>query len=134
MIVYLKDTLKTLQELNYATIKAIKFGVFGVIIADVIGIYWYLGFKKFAIAFLFVLLIILSGILLLERREIQPMENNNETERERRIRKLQEELNELKDNKKEKKKEKSNNDNSFMDGLMDFDDYNERMDKAFGTL
>lgn len=145
MIDLIKNTIRKLKELDSETLEVYNYVLFGVIIADIFGIWWYLGWKTIGGSILIVCAVILSILLILKKRrfDIEDKEVNKMGKYDEEIAKKERELKDLKEKNKKseelpKNTEKNDSerlnegiDNDF--GLPDANEYNERVKKALGT-
>jgi len=63
-----KNVIEKARKLDAKSLEAIRIGIFVVIVADIFGLWWFLGVKKLAMALLIFLIIGLVIVLLLERK------------------------------------------------------------------
>jgi len=123
-----KNSIEKIQTLELKTLEGIKYFLFGVIVVDLFGIYWYFELKKLGIALLMVTIVCLSLILILEKRRYTlKMDSKQE-----KIKQLKEELKELEQ--EEEPEENKEQKNGFDMGLPDSDEYNKRLKNAFGSF
>ena len=64
----LKETIEWVKSFDYETVKYLKYALFGLILVDFFGIYWYFKLKRIGIGFLIVLIFLFFLILMIERR------------------------------------------------------------------
>jgi len=107
----LNNVITKFKTMDRVNLESFKYFTFFIIVANMIGLYWYLQWKKFSIALLFVSMIFLTILLLLER-------------------KLPEEI---KQKKISKKDESDNEEEEEGLGLPSAEDYNERLEGALET-
>jgi len=137
MIIYLQDTIKMFKELDSATLEAIRISIFVLIVLDVIGIYWFFGLKRIAIAILMVSMLALVLVLLLERRKQKPMAkqfNSNEKqikELEEKLKKLKKENNDSEDSDYD---DENDGDDDLEFALPSAEEYNKRLEKSYGSM
>ena len=138
-----------LKKIDFETLQYIKWFIFGVLVVDIIGLYWYLRWFKLAYAVLMVCMIALFTVLMLERGKDKIMgkakdkiheleEQIKDLRKDDEIEEMQEKIDKMKEQrnkkgKKENDKEDSNNDDSDF-GLPDPDEYNERLNKSYNTF
>lgn len=105
-------------------VENMKFAIIGILVADLLGLYWYLKMKKLAIAILIVCIVFMALALYLERRKLDNMEELEEKPEKE----TKEEKKEEKKDKKEEKKEKKDDNLDF--GFGDPEGYQERVQKG----
>jgi len=129
------------RALDRKSLEAIRFAIFGIIVVDIFGLWYFLGWKKLAAALLIFLILALVIILLLERnlplepskkvkKEVKPKMQNEQTE-------TQEQPGEYLDltPKQPEKQEQSEGIFGNMDlGLPNAEEFQERAEKALGTM
>ena len=128
----LKEFNENFKKNDAKTIQTYKYMVLGLIVVDMIGVYWFLQWKSGGIAFFIVLMGDLTYILLHERR-LQDNMVFDEEDDEDSDDDGEEEVKE-KPKPKPKKKPESNQSEEVDFELPTSEEYNKRMDKAFGTF
>jgi len=125
----LNNVWKKLKELDEKTLLSYQNTIFFIVIADLIGIYYFLGLKSLGTAILIVSLVAL-GLILWLTREL-PEEKRN---KRRKPKKMEEK--EEKTEKPEEKEEEVEEESSvkFNLGLPNAEDYNKRAEAALGTF
>lgn len=156
MLKRLSDTWKNLTEMQPQTIAGLRNILFILIIADIFGVYWYLRQKKLAFSLMIVIMIFLTIVLIIERRQNNKMEQEifgnplegeleeieeeveeEETEEpaEKEEKKPKKEVKKIKKKESKEPKEETQEDNSgFGMGLPSSEEYNKRMEDAYGTI
>lgn len=114
MIERINNTIKTMKEWDIETLESIKYVCFVLIVADLFGLWWFLGWKSLAGAILIVLMVVLAIILYLmnqkgSKHEFGVFENQSEPQKPQ------------------------NQGVGDMLGLPSSEEYQERMNKAFGV-
>lgn len=123
----IKEVVKIFEEMDLETIKAYKWMIMVLIVADIFGFWWFLGLKQLAVAVLLVLVGFLTIFIIQERRRLEKMPEDEEEE--------DEDKKEDEDKPKEEKEKKTEKEEEpLFGGLPNIDEYNERMEKAYGTL
>ena len=115
----IKETISMLKGLDQATLEGIRYTLFFIIILDMGLFYWWMKWKSFALALMVVCLIILSVILLLERK-FPPEE-------------VKEEPKDKKGDDKPNKPGLNLDIDLSVPGLPNSEDYNKRLEEAIGT-
>jgi len=69
MLDKIKGVIKTFNQMSLEDIRAYKIVCIVLVVADLFGIYWYLGLKKLGIALLMVVIAFLAVFLYLEREK-----------------------------------------------------------------
>ena len=134
----LKNIWKMLESWDQKRLETYKNSLFFVIVVDLFGIYHFLGLKQLGMAIMIVSMALLGLILYLlqkfpkkrtnERRKPKKM-NEEEEKTERNL-----DIGMNEDKSKEEPKEKEKSFLEFDTGLGSSEDYNKRMEKAFGTV
>ena len=139
----LTNVIAKARALDQKSLEALRFTIFGIIIANIFGIWYLLGWKRLAAALLIFLIIALVLILLLERnlplapskkikKEDKPkMEQETETKEEYL------DLTPNQPEKQEQPKQKEQSEGVFgnMDlGLGNTEDFQDRIENALGTF
>ena len=119
----IKGTINLIKGLDKDTLEGIRWTLIFILVLDVGLFYWFMNWKKFGIALMLVLCVMLAIIMILERRF--PMEEKTEKKEEDK----KEEPKEVKEEKKEEKEEGMFNVDL---GLGSSEEYNERLKKALG--
>jgi len=119
-----------LDSWDEKTIKAYKTMLFFVIGVDLLGIYYYLSWKRLGIAIMLVSLILLGLLLYLDQK--LPPEKLIKRRKPIKMTEENQKMEEIFD--EAPKEEKESNSFGFDTGLPSSEDYNKRMDAAFGTL
>lgn len=114
MLERLKNIKQKLEEMPAETLQTYKYALFGIVIADVFGIWWYMGWKQLGGALLIISLIALAIIMFYENKKLPP-----------------EDLAKVPD-KKKPKKIKTIKEESAFDFLPSYDDYEKRVKQAMG--
>jgi len=83
MIDRLKNLVRKAKSLDKEELEVLRYFVFGVILVNIFGIYWYFGLKRLGMAFLMVALVFLGIIILLERRCWDNMSKKEKKEAEK---------------------------------------------------
>ena len=127
----IKNTLEALgnwDEKKISTYKTITFFVIGI---GLVGIYYYLSLKQLGMAIMIVSLMFLGFLLYIDSK--LPPEKQN---KRRKQKKMTENDNKMEDIFEEAPKEEKEEGLSFgfETGLPNSEDYNKRMDTAFGSL
>lgn len=114
--------------------------VFFIVLIDVVGVFWFLKYKSLGIAILLVLMGVLVYILIIERRvknkmvyDEEDVEEDTEDENDDEYDDEEEDNRPLKKSKK-KKVESSTSSNEMDFQLPSSEEYNKRVEKAFGTI
>lgn len=68
MIERMKDSWQNIASMSPETVQVVKFFLFGMVVADIFGVWWYLGMKSLGSALLIVILIALAVIMFIERK------------------------------------------------------------------
>ena len=68
MIERIKDSWQNIASMSPETAQVTKFFLFGMVVADIFGVWWYLGMKSLGSALLIVILIALAVIMFIERK------------------------------------------------------------------
>jgi len=115
----IKGTIEMIKGLDKGTLEGIRWTLIFILILDIGLFYWYMKWKRFGIALMLVLCVMLAIIMILERRF--PMEEKTEKKEE------------VKEESKEEKKEVKEEGMFNVDlGLGSSEEYQERMKKAIG--
>ena len=139
------NLIAKVRALNRKSLEAIRFAIFGIIVADIFGLWYLLGWKRLSAALLIFLILALVIILLLERnlplepskkvkKEVKPKMQNEQTETQEQP---EEYLDLAQNQPKEQPREQEKSEGIFsnMDlGLGNPDEYQDRMENALGTL
>jgi len=135
MIERLKRTIKTFKEMDHYTLQAWQFFLFGVIVLDLVGLWWWAGLKTLAGGILIVCVIGLGIFFALDRKFNVP-EEEKPTERRSKKKKMAEDEETKEESKEESQEEPEKAETSMLDidfGLPDADEYNKRLKKAVGS-
>ena len=62
-----KNIIEKAKSLSEKDLESLRYLMFVLVVADLVGVFWYLGLKKLGIAILICLILFLTIILLLER-------------------------------------------------------------------
>ena len=140
----LTNVIAKARALDQKSLEALRFTIFGIIIANIFGLWYLLGWKRLSAALLIFLIIALVIILLLERnlpykKHINKIKKEDKPKMEQETETKEEYLdltpNQPEKQEQPKQKEKSEGIFSNMDlGLGNPDEYQDRMEKALGTL
>lgn len=123
-----KEVVKMFEEMDLETIQSYKWILMVLIAADLFGLYWYLNLKKLAIAIMIVIVIFLSILLIQEKRRYEKMPEEKQEESE-------DEEEEKKEKKEKKKKtEYDESEKPVFGALPDPEEYNKRMEDAYGSF
>jgi len=135
MINRIKETVSMIKGLDKETLEGIRYTLIFFIVIDIIGFYWYMGWKKFGIALMLVSCVILAFILILERRFPPDEDDIKESKGGKMKHKKEKKQEESKE--KEEPEEEKKEDNSLglgIDtGLPDSEEYNKRLEKAISS-
>ena len=149
MLVYIKNTIKMMQELDADTLQVLKYSLIGLIVVDIFGFWWYFNLKKLGTALLLVFMGCLTIILLLERRlpenmakrevEINGVKYVEKEEKPKKAKKKVIEIEGVKYIQKEedenKPEEKEKKEGMFDNlGLPSSEEYNKRVEESFGSI
>jgi len=126
------------RALNAKSLEAIRIAIFVFIVADIFGIWYLLGWKRLAASLLIFLILALVIILILERnlplepskkvkKEVKPKMQDEQTEN-------QEEYKDLTPEQPEKQEQSAGMFDNMDLGLPSADEFQERAEKALGTL
>ena len=134
MMQRIKNIIEKAKEFDYETLEIFKYLCFGLIVVDLFGIYYYMGWKQLGGAILIVTISFLAVILVLMRskepkkkKEVKNMEKTeNKSKKEKRIDSLKKELKNLEEPEEEKKEEEKESDL----GIPSAKEYNKRMEEA----
>jgi len=124
----LKNVWEKLKSLDENKLLGYQNAIFFVVIADLIGIYYFLGLKSLGTAILIVSLVALALILWLIR------ELPEEKRKRRRKPKKMEEKTEKPEKKEEEEEFEEETEIKFNLGLPNAEEYNKRAEAALGTL
>ncbi len=143
----LTNIIAKARALNAKSLEAIKFTIFGLIIVNIFGLWYLLGWKRLSAALLIFFIIALVIILLLERnlplppskknkKEEKPkMDEETETKEEQPDEYLDLTSKEPKKQEQPKQKEESKGMFGNMDlGIPNAEDFQKRAEKALGTF
>ena len=114
----IKNIMRMFKSWDVETLEGMRYGMFGFLLVDIFGVYWFLKLKRLGIALFLVAILFLTIILLLERR----LNNMEQTESPT----IEEE-----EEKKDKPKDKEE-DESLNFGLPSSEEYNKRLKEAVG--
>lgn len=112
----IRNIKETFESMSYEAVSSYRYLFMILIGADILGVYWYLGWKTVGIAFLIAFISFFVIFTVLEKRKM-PEEEKTEEKKE--------------EEKKEKPKEEEN-DSEFGFEIPSAEDYNERLEKAIG--
>jgi hypothetical protein len=114
-----QNIIESIRNMSYKDLEGWKYLLMILIIADLFGVYWYLGAKKLGVALMLVLIGVLTFILIVggDKQPPKKKEVKNKMDEE---------------NKKQKEEQEEETIDSDL-GLPDADDYQKRLDKALGT-
>lgn len=113
------NTIEMFKAMKPETVTMYKWIIIVLIGVNLIGVWWYLHFKKLAIVLFVVLIAFLVVFLLLERRQRQDEEEVKPEKKKPRP--------------KKEKKVKEEPSNPFEFSLPSADEYNDRLSTAFGS-
>ena len=122
-----KDLIAWAKSLDNDEIGAYKMALIFYVVIDMVAFYWYFKWKSLAIASMIVALVLLGILLFLERRKEDTMVKKEYDDEEYELVKKKKP-----EEKPKEKKEDKDEGNGFDFGLPDADEYNKRLDKAFG--
>jgi len=149
----LTNVISMFKRMNSQEVQMYKYTLMGLLIADLVGVYWYLEMKALGIACMFVIVVFLAVFLFLEK-ELEGggnMENKKEEtstdvqkeieslEKEKKLKALNEKRDSLKKdlNKEEEYKDltpkEDKNDLGFETGLPNVEEFQKRASKALGA-
>lgn len=126
MIEKISGLIETFKSYDEKALETLKYMIIAFIVLDMFAIWWYLEFKRLAMALMLVCAIFLIIVLFCERR-LYNMEDKKESAQDI-----------IDDDKKEEKKKKEDNssDEDYDDGLdlgiPSSEEYNKRLEKAVG--
>ena len=135
----LTNVIAKARALDQKSLEALRFTIFGIIIANIFGLWYLLGWKRLAAALLIFLIISLVIILLLERnlpykKHINKIKKEEKPKMNEETETKEEEYKDLTP-KEPKQKEQSEGMFGNMDlGLGNVEDYQDRVEKALGTF
>lgn len=121
MMESIKNTFKMFESWDLETLNNMRWLVIFVIVADLIGLYWYFHWKTFAIALLIVSIGILAGVMILELRKKAEKEV---------IEIMAKPKKEKKTKKKAKQEKKKKNLNEYNFGFGDPEEYRKKLEIA----
>ena len=119
-----RNIVENAKSMKTAELESLRYLLIIFLVADLFGVYWYLGAKKVGMAILIVLIFFLAIILILERRF---PEDKDKYEKEYVKPHIKPEKQD-----KEESKEKNNHVLDLGLGFPDTDDYEDNLNKALG--
>ncbi len=140
MLTKLQNLIEKAKELDLKTIEAIEYFIFGIIIADLFGLYYLLEWKSIAVAILIVCIIAFALLFSLGKKKLWQMpDKQNKVKKE--VKKMPEETENKEDkedkqepvNKEEPEQEESQGlgmDMNMDIGLPSSEEFNKRMEEA----